>query len=141
MTASSSRSLVPCRSAVWMVIESLGCFALLFQLLALIVVGERREQRVQPAFHYQIELVQGQADAMIGDAILREVVGADFFATIARTHHALPLGADRLLLLFEFDFVEPRPQYPLGLGTILDLRFFVLAGDDQTRRQVREAHG
>ena len=46
----------------------------------------------------------------------------------------------RGLLLFELDFVEAGAQHALGLGAILDLRFFVLAGDDQAGRQVRDAH-
>ena len=85
----------------------------------------------------QIELMQRKSDAMIGHAILREVVCADLFAAIAGPNHALALRADLRELLFELDLVQPRPQNLHGLGAILDLRFFVLAGDNQTRRQVR----
>ncbi len=51
------------------------------------------------------------------------------------------LGAEGGLLLFQFQFVEPGTQHALGLGAILDLRFFVLAGDHQAGGQVGDAHG
>jgi hypothetical protein len=40
----------------------------------------------------------------------------------------------------QLDLIEPRTQHAHGLGAILDLRFFVLAGNDQAGRQVRNAH-
>ena len=102
--------------------------------------GQRVEDGVQPAFHHHVQLMQRQADAVIGDAVLREVVGADLLAAVAGAHHAAALRAERRLLLLQFDFVQPGTQHALGFGAILDLRFFVLAGDDQPRGQVRDAH-
>ena len=94
---------------------------------------KRVDDRVELAFHHQIQLVQRQADAVIGQAVLREIVSADFFAAVAGADHAAPLRADRRLLLFQLHLIEPRAQHAHRLGAILDLRFFVLAGDDQCR--------
>src|ERR1700730_13980144 len=49
----------------------------LFQLLGLIVSRERINQRLQFAVHHRFELVDGESDAVIGETVLREVVGAD----------------------------------------------------------------
>ena len=51
----------------------------LFQLLGLIVRGERIDNRIEGAVHHLIELMNRQADAVIADAILFEVVSANFF--------------------------------------------------------------
>src|SRR5215831_11780054 len=87
MPPSSSRS-VPCASAVCTVMAGhlsgrlFAFFGLLFQFLGLVMSGKRVDDLIQFAVHDEIQLVQGQADAMIGDAILRKVVGADLFAAI-----------------------------------------------------------
>ena len=49
------------------------------QLLGLEVGDERVDDCVEVAVHDLGEVVHGQADAVIGDAVLREVVRADFF--------------------------------------------------------------
>ena len=54
-----------------------------FQLFGLVVGDERVNDGLQAALHHEVELVQSEADAMVGDSILRKVVGADLFATIA----------------------------------------------------------
>ena len=92
------------------------------------------------AIHYRFELVNREADAVIGETVLREIVGADFFAAVSRAHHGLALFGKGLLLLFHFDFVEPRAQHAHAFFAILDLRFFVLATDDGIGRNVRDAH-
>src|SRR5262249_2632585 len=71
---------------------------------------------------------------------LREIVGSDLLATVAGAHHAAPLSADLFLLFLQLYFVKSRAQHALGFGAILDLRFLILAGDNQPRRQVRDAH-
>ncbi|OPZ22789.1 MAG: hypothetical protein BWZ10_00247 [candidate division BRC1 bacterium ADurb.BinA364] len=78
---------------------------------------------------------------MIGHASLREIVGADALRAVARAD-LLGAGAGALFvqpLLLEV--VQARAQDLEGLGAVLDLRFFVLAGHDQARRQMRQAHG
>src|SRR4030088_3092975 len=68
-----------------------GGFAFISEPSGLVVSGERADDRVQASFHYLIELVESKADAMVGDAVLREVVGADLFAAVAAAHHATAL--------------------------------------------------
>src|SRR5487761_727497 len=109
-----------------------------FQLLRLIGGYERFDDFVQPAVHYPVELMHVQPDAVVGDAILREIVGSNLFAAVAGTDHRAPLFGDLLLLLLELHFVESRAQHAQSLGAVLDLRFFILAGDDRAGRQMSD---
>src|ERR1700691_5896302 len=85
--------------------------------------------------------MQREADAVIGDAILGKVVGADFFAAIA--------GADLLfsglrelgVLFFHFHLVQARAQHAHALLAIFDLRLLVLATYHGVGGQVGDAHG
>ena len=79
--------------------------------------------------------------AVIGDAALREVVGADLLGPFAGAHLAAALLGDRVLLLAHLDFVEPRAQDLQRLCAVLDLRFLVLLRDDEAGGDVRDAHG
>ncbi len=45
--------------------------------------GERLDHLVEVALHHLVELVEGQADAVVGQAALREVVGADALRAVA----------------------------------------------------------
>src|SRR5579863_4526183 len=134
----SSSSVWPCWSAVRTSIGRLNGLrlALLFEFFGLKVGGQRFNKGLEFALHHLVQLMHGEADAVIGDAILREVVSADLLAAIAGSHHAAPLRANFFLLLFEFELVQPRAQHAQTLGSILDLRFLVLAGDHQPRGQV-----
>src|ERR1019366_6171777 len=127
----SSRMRAPCPNAVSTVIRRLvdrSLFRLVLHLLALVMGDQGIENGIHFALHHEIELMQRQADTVIAHAILREVVGPDFLAAVAGAHHAPALRAQRRLLLFEFQLVQPRTQHAFGLGAVLDLRFFVLAG-------------
>src|SRR6185295_3402862 len=125
----SSRMRAPCCNAVCTVmVRSVdgSLFRLLFHFLALVMSNERVEDRVHLAFHHEIELMERETDAVIAHAILREVVGADLLAAVARSHHALALGAEGRLLFFQLQLVQPGTQHALRLGAIFYLRFFVL---------------
>ena len=76
---------------------------------------------------------------MIGDAALREVVGADLLGSLAGAHLAAAILRDGFLLLAHLDLVEPRAQHLHRLRAILDLRLLVLLRDDQPGRQVRDS--
>ena len=60
---------------------------------------KRADHLAQIAFHHPVEIVEGQADAVIGDPVLRKVVGADFFLASARTDLALASARSISLLL------------------------------------------
>src|SRR5690606_18907759 len=74
------------------------------ELLGLVRRVQRLEQLVHVAVQDRVELVEREPDAVIGQAVLREVVGADALGSIARAHHGpasgrLLGGALGLLLL------------------------------------------
>ena len=50
-------------------------------------------------------------------------------------------GVDLLLLLFQFDFIEPGLQHLPGGGAVLVLRALALAGHDDAGRKMGDAHG
>src|SRR6266403_339594 len=85
--------------------------------------------------------MERQADAVIGDAILREIVSADFFGAVAGFDLAAALGGKSRLALLLFLLVEAGAENAHGFGAILDLRFFVLLRDDQAAGNVRDTHG
>ena len=84
--------------------------------------------------------MNGQPDAVVGDAVLREIVSPDFFAAIARTHHRLAFLGQRVLLLLHLHLVQPRAQYAHPFLAVLDLRFLILAAHYGVGRNVGNAH-
>src|SRR6266853_2419516 len=82
-----------------------------------------------------------QADAVIGDAVLREIVSADFFGAVAGFALTAALGGEGGLALLLFLLVEAGAKNAHGFGAIFDLRFLVLLGNDQAAGDVRDAHG
>src|SRR5947209_12626921 len=84
---------------------------LLLQTTALLVVLERGGDVVELAHQHGIEVVHAQTDAVVGDALLREVVGADLLGALAGPDLGLTRGVDRRLLLGQRPVVQPRPQH------------------------------
>ena len=71
--------------------------------------------------------MQCQTDAMVGNASLRIIVGADTLAAVAGAYLALAvLGSSGTLLLLRL-FQNTRTQYAHTFLTVLQLRFFILA--------------
>src|SRR5260370_42296657 len=67
-----------------------------------------------------------QADAVIGDAVLREIIGADFFGAVAGFDLAAAFDGESGLALILLLLVEAGAKAAHGFGASLDLRFFVL---------------
>src|SRR5260370_24052673 len=82
-----------------------------------------------------------QADAVIGYAILREIVGAYFFGAVAGFDLATAYAGERGLPLLLLLFVEARAENAHSFRAILDLGFFVLLRDDQSAGDMRDADG
>src|SRR5207249_210609 len=61
-------------SATEMMCIALSVGEFLFQAFGFVVAGKSVDERSEFPFHHVSELVQSQADAVIGDAILREIV-------------------------------------------------------------------
>src|SRR5437667_7483405 len=103
--------------------------------------NESVDERAELAFHNFGYLVERQADAVIGDAVLRDIVGADFLGAVAGLDLPAAFGGESGLALFLLLLVQARAENAHGFGAILDLRFFVLLGNDEYTRNVRDAHG
>ena len=84
--------------------------------------------------------MQREADAVVGHAVLREVIGANLFAAIACAHHLLALLGQFRILLFHLHFVEARAQHAHALVAILDLRLLILAAHHGVGGDMRDAH-
>src|SRR5699024_9391908 len=79
------------------------------QLLRLGFVDQRLDNLVQAAaVHHLAELVQRQVDAVIGDATLGVVVGANPLAAIAGTDQRAPLVGLLLMAAVMGGLLEPR---------------------------------
>src|SRR5205809_3003074 len=111
----------------------------LLEALGLVVGTQGVHQRRELAVHDVGKLMQRQADAVIGHAILGEIVRADFFRAVAGFDLAAPLGHDGGLLLFLLHFIEARAKNAHGFGAILNLRFLVLLRNDEPAGDMRDA--
>src|SRR5579862_7361944 len=120
---------MPSRSALSSVV---GIGAVL-EGLGLEVRAQALDDVLDVTVHDARQVVLREADAVIGDAVLREVVGADLLGAVARADLRAPrlaLGRRALLLL---DVVEPRAQQLHGRRAVLVLRLLLLAVDDEAR--------
>src|SRR5262245_28885063 len=78
---------------------------------------------------------------MIGDAPLREVVGADAFGAIAAADLQFARLRLRTLLPLLFRGKQPRSEQRHGARAVLVLRAFVLTLDHDAAWQMRDAYG
>ena len=78
---------------------------------------------------------------MVCYSVLRIVVGADSFRTVARTDLILPVFRPLGLLLRFFHIVEAAPQYAHCLCLVFNLALFVLTDNDQPSRNMGNTHG
>ncbi|ABA50496.1 hypothetical protein BURPS1710b_3601 [Burkholderia pseudomallei 1710b] len=101
---------------------------------------ERGDQLVEIAVHDLFELVQRQVDPVIGHPALREVVRADPLGAVARADQALARGCLLRVLLVILLVLDPRGEHLQRAILVLVLRAVVLALDDDSRRDVRDAH-
>src|SRR5581483_2255916 len=77
---------------------------------------------------------------MVGDAVLRKVVGPDLLAAVAGLHHAAAQRAHLGVVLGPLHLQEPAAQHHHRLVLVLELALLVLAGHDQARWEVRDPH-
>ena len=84
--------------------------------------------------------MQGQTDAVVGNASLRIVVGTDTLAAVACSYLTLAvLGSSGTLLLLRL-LQNTRTQYTHTFFTVLQLRFFILTLCHNTCRNVGNTH-
>src|SRR3989441_1756164 len=126
----ASPTVVP-RVAAQSAVSS-GTHALLF--LRLLQCGD---QVVEFAVHHFIDVVGGEVNAVIGDAILREVVGAHLLRAITGPDLRPPFLRARSLLLGDHAVQQPRTQDLEGLDLVLQLRLLILTLHLEPGRQMR----
>src|SRR5204863_6910196 len=105
-----------------------------------LVGRERLGELVELALQYAVELVRRELDAMVGDAVLGEIVRADLLRALPgpdlRTTSRVELG----LLLLPLELIEARAQHAQRLLAVLQLALLVLHRDNEAGRKVRDAH-
>ena len=82
-----------------------------------------------------------QPDAVVGDAVLRVVVGADFLAAVAIADLRFPIAGYFGLPLFLLGGIQTAAEYGHRFGLVLVLRAFILAHHHQAGGLVDETHG
>jgi hypothetical protein len=81
----------------------------------------------QVAFHHLQQLVEREVDAVIGEAALRKVVGADAVAAVAATDQALAGGGLLGGALRAVLFLQARGEHLQRFGLVAVLRATILA--------------
>jgi hypothetical protein len=92
------------------------------------------------ALEHLFQLMQGHTDTMIRYTILGEIVGANFLASLARTHLSLAILGDFRFLSLPLRLDDSGPQGPHCLVAILQLRPFILATHYNTGRDMGDPH-
>jgi len=64
------------------------------------------------------QLVEREIDAVVGNAALREIIGADALGAVARADLPAPLSGARRVLLLTLEIVEPGAQHCHRFGAI-----------------------
>src|SRR5215475_12014977 len=97
------------------------------ELFGLKFLRERVRELEQISIHDLIDLVERQVDAVVGDAPLREVEGADPFASIAAADERLARCGFLALPLHALLVEQARGEHRHRLRAIAVLRAVVLA--------------
>src|SRR3954465_9936840 len=86
------------------------------------------DELVEVALEDMVEAVEGQPEAVVGDPVLLEVVGADLLRPAAAPDLGPP-GAGQLVgLTLLLGLEKAGPEDPHGLVLVLELALLVLAG-------------
>src|SRR5215212_8999885 len=117
------------------------------ELVCPLLGGEGLRELLEVAAEGGLEVVGGDADTVVGDASLREVVRTDLRRAVAGADLRLTEGAFLLGPFAHLALQEPGLEDPHGLLLVLELALLVLAGHDQARwsvgdpdRRVRGVH-
>jgi hypothetical protein len=98
------------------------------------------DNRIDLAVHYGVEVMHRVADAMIGHAILREIVGSDFRGPVAGSNLCLPHSGPLGFLLCNRCVEETGAKNFHSLQLVLQLVLLILLADDNTARDVSDAN-
>src|ERR1041384_4815128 len=111
------------------------------QTLVVVFRHQIFDQLIQVAFHDGGQVLDGEVDAVVGDTVLGEVVGADFFAAVARADLVAAGGGHPGLLFFLLVGEKPGAKNAEGFGLVLQLGTFVGAANDETAGLVVDLDG
>jgi hypothetical protein len=78
------------------------------------------DKLIELTFHDEIELMDRHADAMIGDAILFEIISPDLFRSVAASDHRLPFARLGVVLFLLFELLQPARKTRIAFS-----RFFI----------------
>ena len=98
------------------------------ELASPLVGHQRLDHLVQVAREHVLELVEREADAVVRNPVLLEVVGADLLAAPAPSHLGPPLGRLHRRPLVLLGLEQPGPQHGHRPGPVLELAALVLHG-------------
>ena len=101
---------------------------------------DRLDDEDQSPGHHLVER-EALVDTVVGEPVLREVIGANPLAAIARPHERLAFCRTLVVLDLPSVFIDSRLQHTKCLGQILVLALFVLALHDDAGFHVREPDG
>src|SRR3972149_3193464 len=111
MRAASSRCVATCRTSRIVIAGSSKVSRTShlrrLQLFRLVARCHLVDELVELAVEHGFQTVRSEVDAMMGDAILWEVVCSDFLAALAAADLGTPRVGDFTLALAFFDFVQP----------------------------------
>src|SRR3954469_1047558 len=111
------------------------------QLRRRVRVDAGLDHRVEVAVQDLVQVVRLEADTVVRDAVLREVVRTDLLGAVDGADLAAPGVRGLLLRLLLRRREQPGAQDTQGLLLVLQLALLVLAGGDDSGGNVRDAHG
>src|SRR5574344_753940 len=118
-----------------------GIISLRFEdFLLLVEMDEGLDDWLKVSFHHSVEGVGGETDTMIGYAVLRIVIGSDFFAALAGANFKFALGSPFFILLTLIKRQNLRTDHLHADFLVLELSFFGLAADNDASRDMRHTN-
>ena len=118
-----------------------GLFSQGGELVRLVLVDQWVDDHVQRPLHDLFQPVQGQADAVVGDPALREIIRPDAFRAVPGTDQVAPVFGNFRSLFRFLGGKQFRLQQGHGPGAVLMLGAFVLAFHHDAAGQVGNADG
>ena len=128
------RAVVSRQPARCQITRSLG------ELPRTLVGGQRGDDVVEVAGEDFRQAVHREADAVVGQPVLLEVVGADLLAPPAAADLRAPLDGPLGVALALGGLEQPSPQHLHRPRPVLQLAALVLHRHDDPARHVRDAH-
>ena len=113
-----------------------------FDLLCFSCGFERIEKELEPvALHDSVEFVDRERDSVVGDAVLRKVVGTDSFGAVSASYLCFSCCSEFGVLCFADMSVDSGGENFECFLAVAVLRFFVLALDNLSGGDMGDTDG